>query len=184
MIIQISVVRMSLPTPCLCLTTSMELSGKLSGQNLLREALKSDWSCKLGSSITICAPSQPSLSTSAWLLPYVTTTLSWETRFHLRIGYFYWSLILYGCMIVNTLLQTTLKKQLSQQFRNLRRSEVLRPKNLLECASSLDKSCYTTGPNDGEDELSYSRNSQQLTAELSKRYPRPDFVKCLLSTTQ
>ena len=87
-------------------------------------------------------------------------------------------------MIVNTLLQTTLKKQLSQQFRNLRRSEVLRPKNLLECASSLDKSCYTTGPNDGEDELSYSRNSQQLTAELSKRYPRPDFVKCLLSTTQ
>ena len=61
---------------------------------------------------------------------------------------------------------------------------MLRPKNLLECASSLDKSCYTTaGPNDGEDELSFSRNSQQLTAELSKRYPRPDFVKGLLSTT-
>ena len=86
------------------------------------------------------------------------------------------------------MLQTTVKKQLSQLFRNKRRrSEVPQPKEASKNTTS--DLCSYAAPSDtcaaleSEDHVSFERNCTMLKKEAGNKFPRVDLMHGLLTQT-
>ena len=81
----------------------------------------------------------------------------------------------------------TVKKQLSQLFRNLRRrSEELKPAAATHVAINYARpaaSCFKAGKPAGDDNISYERNTRDLQVEIHRKFPRPHLVQMLLKAT-